>query len=147
MAEPNTIEGRFFVLMVGDGATPSEVFTALCGLNGSQFNRTGQTNDRFIRDCAVPTALPWRKAVRTGKQVDITANGYFNIDNRAEVDALWMENKNYRYVVYDDDGVTPLGHYGGAGIATSINMGGDENDLGTIEITIASNGAWVWTDA
>jgi hypothetical protein len=30
----------------------------------------------------------------------------------------------------------------GPGIATSINMGSSEDDLGTIEITIESDGAW-----
>lgn len=51
MSEPRTFE--FDVIKVGNGATP-EVFTKLCGIQTTGFNRNVQTSDRYVRDYDSP---------------------------------------------------------------------------------------------
>jgi hypothetical protein len=138
------VEADFAVVKIGDGATPTEAFTILCGMESVQINRTANTNDRFRRDCAKPGSVPLRRSRTTGKQMDITCSGAINIpDIEKYNDALGVSG-NYR---------VELGMYNGtdAGdiihvingpfnlISANSSVGGDE---GSAEVGLASDGAW-----
>lgn len=145
MSVPNTIQ--LSVISIGDGA-PTEAFTDICGINATGFNQTAQTNDRYIRDCATPTAVPLRQVKVTGKSWTLTGNGYYNTDQQSIISAAVAVRHNYKMRVYDDDvAATLLGTWAGAGVLTSADMGTSENDLGTIQLTIVSHGAWAYTAA
>lgn len=149
MSEPTTFE--FAVIKVGDGADP-EVFTTFCGIQTTGFNRTVQSSDRFVRDCTSPGLVPERKVRVTGKQRDLTGSGLYNLDQTALINGLEGIRKNYQYVIMDiSDPETPagtvIGTWAGPGVATSINMGSSDNDDASIEISIASDGAWTYTAA
>ncbi|HKF95100.1 MAG TPA: hypothetical protein VKB96_10990 [Gammaproteobacteria bacterium] len=146
MAVPSVIEGRFVVISAGDGAGP-EVFTPLCGLFVTAFNRTVNSQDRALRDCTNPTEIPWRVTIVNSKQFDITLGGVYNLDNRATIDALWGEKVNYRLTIFEDDGITDVGYWEGNFTATAVNSGAPETDLTSLEITLASNGPVLWVDA
>jgi len=144
MSEPNTIE--FGVLKMGDGADP-EGFTSICGLNTTGFNRTVESTDRYIRDCTAPATPPNRRVKVTGRKWDLTGSGYFNMGQQADIEAAIGVKKSWQFVVMDDDGTTPLGTWAGSGVMTAANIATSENDLGTLELTIASDGAWTYTAA
>lgn len=140
------VEADFAVVKRGDGATPTEVFTILCGLDNVQINRTANTNDRFRRDCAKPGSVPYRRSRTTGKQMDITASGAINIpDIETYNEALGVAG-NYKIELgmYDGTDAGEIIHViTGPFNLTSANSGvGDE---GTAEVTLASDG--IWTEA
>lgn len=146
MAVPSVIEGRFVIFELGNGGTP-EVFTPICGMFVNSFNTTVQTTDRFLRDCDLPTEIPNRKPISTGRQQDMTLSGYFTLENRALIDSLAGTERNVRLIVYEDDGVTEAGYYSGRFLFTAVNIGAPENDLATLELVLASTGSlMVWTD-
>lgn len=140
------VEPDFAVIKIGDGATPTEVFTVLCGIDQVSVNRVVNTSDRFRRDCAKPGAVPDRKVQATGTQVDISGSGVFNVSQvGAFTDALGVV-KNYRIEIGQRDGTDAgdiLGHFTGPFMLTAHNISvGDE---GSAEITLASDGDVVWT--
>ena len=145
MSFPNEVD--FVVVEVGDGAEP-EVFTLLCGIDNASINRTVNTSDRFRRDCAKPGSVPSRKVQVTGKQVDITGSGVFNIDQVTLFNTSLGIPKNYRVRVGKRDGTDAgdiVGDFTGPFVMTAHNISiGDE---GTGEITLASDGDLTWTPA
>ena len=149
MSEPTTFE--FAVIYVGNGATP-EVKVKLCGIQTTGFNRTVQSNDRFVRDCDNPARVPERRVRVTGKQRDLTGSGLYNIDQTALLSNIEGKRRNFDYVLMDisDESVpagVEIGTWSGPGVVTTLNMGTNEDDDATVEITIASDGLWTYTAA
>lgn len=140
-------EFDFALVKMGNGASP-EVFTAVCGLQDATVNRTVNTQDRFVRDCAKPGEVPERKVKATGRQTDITGTG---LTNAAEVDrvedALGLV-KNYRVEVYSDNGTDTgdlLGTWAGPFMLTSANNSIPREGNAAFELTLVSDGAVTWT--
>lgn len=147
MALPQTQEGHLIVVYVGDGASP-EVFTPICGSNGSSLNRTARTNDNFVRDCADPTLLPQRQVSVTGEQFDLTVQGYLNTAETAIelLDEVFGIRRTWRREFLDEAGA-PIGHWQGPGKLISNTDTGPEEGKATAELTVASDGRWTYTPA
>lgn len=138
------IEADFAVVKIGDGATPTEVFTVLCGLTNVSINRTANTSDRFRRDCATPGAVPFRRSRTTGKQMDITAEGAINIPDIATYNDALGKAGNYKielgqFVVGDDAGDIIHTIDGRFNLTSANSSVGDE---GNAQVTLASDGVW-----
>ncbi len=147
MAKPNVVRGAYFNLLVGDGATP-EVFTKLCGLNTRNFTIQKNTNDVFIEDCDDPELVPQRYLNVTGVQWDITADGLYNMDQGEVIQemAQSLNSRNFRFVFGAAPGQTGYtGTWEGLGQVTNVQFGGNTGgEYGTISLTIASDGPWVF---
>lgn len=140
------VEADFAVVKKGNGASPTEVFTILCGLDNIQINRTANASDRNRRDCAAPGTVPYRRSRTTSKQMDITASGALNIpDIDSYNDSLGVAG-NYRIElgVYDGtDAGDIIWQINGRFnlLSASSGVGEDSN----AEVTLASDG--IWTEA
>lgn len=146
MSYPN--EADFVVVKLGNGATPTEVFTILCGIETVTINKTINSTDRFRRDCAKPAAIPTRKVRVTSKQWDATGSGVINMDEFETFDDVLGIRKNYRIEFGKRDGTDEgeiIGYYQGPAVMTAanINMGDGE---GTADITLAGEDDIVWTE-
>lgn len=69
------LKGNDFYLLVGDGATPTEVFTFACIFNSIDSNKTADTEDAMILDCDDPTLLPARTTTVKMINWDIEGSG------------------------------------------------------------------------
>lgn len=142
-------EFDFALVKMGDGATP-EVFTAICGLQDGTVNRTVNTQDRFVRDCAKPGEIPERKVKATGRQSDITGTGLTNAAEVSRVEAALGKVKNYKIEVYADDGTDTgdlLGTWSGAFMLTAANNTIPREGTSAFEMTLVSHGAMTWAAA
>jgi hypothetical protein len=143
MSEPATIEYAKIGVRDIDSSDP---FVTICGVQTTGFNRAVQTSDRFVKDCAFPGRPAERRVRVTGRSRTLTGSGLYNADQRILIDSLEGVRKEYQLTIMDfsDGGEAgvPVELRTGPGIMTSINMGSSENDLGTIELTIESDGAW-----
>jgi hypothetical protein len=147
MAQPDIIRGTYFSLMLGDGATPSETFAALCGITTRDFTHQSNTNDTFTRDCADPENVPVRNIIVTGVQWDLTGEGVLNRSNLGAIQAADDgQPHNFRYLFTEpsDDEVFQ-GYYSGAGVITNFKITATDENFATISLTIASDGEWTWT--
>lgn len=142
-------EADFALIKMGDGAT-TEVFTIVCGVKDVSVNTTANTNDRFVRDCAKPGAVPTRKVRVTGKQQDVTGSGLIDKAHIAKFMAALGVNKNYKVELYQADGTdsgTLMGTFAGSYMLTAANLQANTDSDSSAEITLASNGDFTWTAA
>lgn len=142
-------EADFALIKMGDGATP-EVFTIMCGMKDIKVNSVANSNDRFVRDCAKPGAVPTRKTRVTGKQQDITGTGLIDKAMVAKYMTALGNIRNYKVELYQADGTDTgilLGTFAGAYMMTAANMSANTDSDSTAEVTLASNGEFTWTPA
>lgn len=59
MASPTTLRFGAGAFYIGDGATPTEVFTKICGFNEVSLSIEKETNDTTVPDCDNPDAASW----------------------------------------------------------------------------------------
>ena len=148
MAIPN--EPDFALIKKGDGATPTEVFTALCGLENVSINNTTQTAERNRRDCLTP-GLPGVRRIRaTGKTQTITGSGAVNKDSIAIFNTALGVVGNYKIELYKNNGTGAgvlMGTYAASYMLTSANDSIDPNGDSSCEITLECDGLWTWTAA
>lgn len=143
-------EFDFATLEIGDGGSPSEVFTISCGKTDVTLNVTANSSDRFVRDCTKPGEIPFRRTKVSGRQMDITASGMTDATAYGTEIDLVGTLANIKVKLFEDDGTD-----GGALIGTvalnariiSLNIGVPRESDATAELTLASHGAWTWTAA
>lgn len=146
MAQPDIIRGTYFVLAMGNGATPTEVFTALCGITTRTFTSQVNTNDVFTRDCDDPEDIPIRRLIATGRQWSLSGEGQLNRANLDDIIAAEGVTKNYRFYYTEpaDDEVF-RGYWQGPSKLVNITIGASDDDFATISLDIQSDGEWTWT--
>lgn len=145
MSVPTEID--FALIKIGDGGG-TETFAVACGIENVSLQRVANTEDRYVRDCAAPGAVPVRKVKVTGKALTITGDG---MSDKAHIgifgDALG-EVKNYEIEAYADDGTDAgdlLGTFSGAFMMDAANISAPRNGTSTAEITLKNHGDWTWT--
>lgn len=148
MSLPTEVD--FVLIKRGDGATPTEVFTLICGLQDATINRVVNSDDRFVRDCAKPGEVPYRKTRATGKQLDVTGTGLSNAATMEDFEDALGQVENYKLELYAEDGTDAgelLGTIAGAFRMTAANLSVPREGQASGEITLASHGAWTYTAA
>lgn len=148
MAQPDIIRGTYFVLAMGNGATPTEVFTGLCGITTRSFTYTANTNDQATRDCAQPEDVPIRRLIVTSEQWSLAGEGSLNRSQLEMILAAKSLPKNYRFYWSEptDDEILQ-GYFQGQAILTGITITGGDEEFATISLTIESDGEFVFTES
>lgn len=142
-------EFDFAIIKFGDAGGP-EVFTVSCGKQDITTNFGANSSDRFVRDCAKPGEIPYRKAKATGKQLDVTASGLTDTTAFANELDLLGSHVNAKIEYYADDGTDAgdlLGTVSANFLVTGLSIGAPRDGDSSAELTLASNGAWAWVAA
>jgi hypothetical protein len=142
-------EFDFATLKIGDGAA-TEVFTISCGKQDINLNFGVNATDRYVRDCAKPGEIPFRKSKATGKQLDVTASGLTDATAFGnEVELLGTKN-NIKVELYAEDGTDAgdlLGTIACRMMVRGLSIGTPRDGDSSAEIVLASEGSWTWTAA
>jgi hypothetical protein len=147
MSLPTEID--FALIKLGDGAE-TEVFEVICGLTDVTHSETVNSSDRFVRDCAKPGEVPFRKTRTNGKQLDVGGSGLTNADMIPTLQAALGRVNNYKIEFYRDDGTDAgelLGTTSGAFLLTANNLNIPREGDASGEISLASDGAWAYVAA
>jgi len=148
--QPDIVKGSYLDLLIQTAAGPPAVFTPFCGLTTRTFTQQINTNDTFVPDCDDPEFVPVRRLVPTGRQWDISGEGLYNLAQEDVVRSALGVTKNYRYRVGRPVGSTVgTGYYAGPAMITNMQLGGTtgSGEFGTLSVTIASDGEWLWVPA
>lgn len=138
MARPTTIRGSKMLLKIGDGASP-EVFTAPCALNSKSFTRSASTNDFNVPDCDDPDAPVWTERAKEALSAGISGSGTLAEESLD----LWedfyndVDARNVQIVIDYPAGART---YQGAFFLTTLNIGGNQGELASIEVELVSHG-------
>lgn len=149
MALPTIIKGTYVDLSQGDGGGP-ETFTPVCGLTARTFTEQVNTNDTFVPDCGDPEYVPIRRLTPTGRQWDMSGEGLLNIDAWRTFGGATGVTGNWRFSIGRPAGsVVGAGYYEGPAMITNLQLTGSSGngEFANVNLTIASDGEWTWTDA
>ncbi len=148
MAKPKTVKGTKVRLLQGDGETPTEGFTAFCGLTARSINFQTNTNETFVPDCADPDAPAWRELAKAGRYVSISGSGILDMNALPRYQEAYDDDEavNYRVEIAVpalDNG----GHWAGPFMLTNFSVTGNDGEHANVEVTLESAGAVVWVNA
>jgi TP901-1 family phage major tail protein len=137
--------GRALLVKIGDGATPTEVFSNLCGLNSKALTINNTSIDVTTPDCATPGGALWTETLNGLKNVTITGDGFFEdsaSEARMNTVAMSADNKcNFTVTV------PAFGTYAGAFRIASLEFGGETEGGVTYSLSLESTGAVTFTAA
>ena len=143
------VEIDWALIKAGDGESP-EVFTLICGIVDVTINQGANTSDRAVRDCDAPGAVPFRKTKVSSKQLDISGTGLSNTQEEVRLNGLLATLNNYQVELYREgptDAGVLLGTYSGEFRMTAKNISAVRDNPSSMDIALASNGQWTYTDA
>lgn len=127
--------GRLLLIKIGDGGSPTEQFTNLCGIKTRRFNMSANEVDTTIPSCTNPGDKV-QKTSRAGIQ-NMTFSGDGNFVKSANMTAFMAHVRlatsfNAQVVVPGD------GTYQGSWFVTNFEFGGDMEPDMTFSATFAA---------
>lgn len=138
-------KGRLMLIKIGDGVTPTEGFTSLCGLRSKTLTINNAEVDVTTADCTTPGGPLWTEVMEGAKRLSVSGNGYFKDEaNEATLSTLAMSDTpigNFQIVVPD------FGTFEGAFLLSSVEYGGEQEDGVTYSLSLASSGEVTFTAA
>ena len=146
MATPKIVKGQYITILQGNGASPTELFTPICGITTRKIVDQVQHTDQYIRDCALPESVPFRRVGITGESWDLSGTGLIDRNNLAALQASMGKTGNWRFVLGQPVG-DPIygGYYAGPFNLTQLGITGTDADFAQIDITLLSDGAVTFT--
>jgi len=135
--------GRALLVKIGDGATPTEAFTNLCGLNSKAITLNNSVIDVTTPDCTTPEGALWTENLMGVKNISFSGDGYFE-------DSVQELRMNTVAMLADPKGnfkvtVPAFGTYSGSFYVESLEWGGETEGGVTYSISLTSTGAVTFT--
>ncbi|MEH7827106.1 phage major tail protein, TP901-1 family [Gemmobacter denitrificans] len=136
-------KGRALLIKIGDGASPTEAFTVLCGLTSKTLTINNSEIDVTTADCSDPGGALWTEVLGGTKRVSVSGNGLFK-DEAAEasLNTLAMADSpiaNFQIIV------PSFGTFQGAFFLSSVEYGGEQEGGVTYSLALASTGEITFT--
>jgi hypothetical protein len=136
------------LILLGDGATPTEAFVAPCALTTKGIEFGADTNDFNVPDCDDPDAPTFTERVVATLSATINGAGTLAMES-FDTWRQWFDSGLEKNIQFKLD--APLadngGHWTMSAILSAFGIGAEQGGLATIDVTIQSNGAWIWTPA
>ena len=142
------VEADAAQILIGNGGTPTELFTVFCGIEQVGLNNGVQGNDKYRRDCAKPGQVPTRSTQVTGKNWAVSGSGVLDVGQMPTYLSSLGVRKNYRIILIQYDGTDAgktLGTVAGSAVLMGANMNVGES--GGVEINLNGENLPTWTPA
>lgn len=138
-----------FLIMLGDGATPTELFAHPCGANARSVTLTNNTGEETVLDCDDPLDAPaalyrWTETQDTALKISGTV--------ATQSFAMWREwadsgdVKNIK-IMLDESAVNNGGSWQLPAILDQFELGTEGKGVVKFDATISGAGRRIWTDA
>lgn len=142
MAAVKHMRGVKLLLKVGDGATPTEVFTSMCSINAERgITFTSATNDQDIPDCTNPDLLAWVAREKTNLSASVTGAGVLDTSDVAAMFA-WLTSENTKNckVIVDVPSASGGQIFTGTYHLTEFSITGNRGEKAQCSISLQSSG-------
>ncbi|CAL8981545.1 hypothetical protein RHODGE_RHODGE_02830 [Rhodoplanes serenus] len=144
MAKPTTQRWTKLSIWPGDGASPEDFTSKVCGLTSKGISFSASTSDSNVPDCDNPDAPSWTERVAQALSSTVSGSGVM----AEETFAFWRDwflsgaPKNVRIVL----GLTAPGYFAGSYLLTSFELTGNQGD-GKVQVSLQlqSDGPVSWT--
>lgn len=149
MAAPTTFRFGAGVFSIGDGATPTELFTKICGFTEYTLAVEKETNDTTVPDCDDPDAAAWTERDVVSQAWSATCSGVLAKEALPLLEAATFQSAptNIRFdLIGAGTGTgTPNKRYTGrAHIRHTIT--GSRGEKVQVEVTVEGDGALIATN-
>lgn len=148
MAQAKTLKFAQIIMMIGDGATPTEAFTAPCGFESLSMTVNIETNTTNVPDCTDPDLPAWLQSDEVSKQMVLQGDGVLDTDAMQE----WREwlfaggEKNVRYIT-SGTAAEGGGYYQAPAILTTYEESGSRGERWQVSVGVTLNGRPTFTPA
>lgn len=148
MAKPITAASSKMIVKIGNGATPTEVFAAPCGMTTKGLNFTKNTNEVNVPDCDDPDAAAWIERSVVSMSAEISESGILAM----EALSIWQDyldstlSRNVQ-VILDLTTAEHGGQWEGKFLLTGFNVTAEQGNKVQAEVTMQSDGPVVWVPA
>lgn len=148
MAQAKTLKFNQQLMMIGDGAEPTQGFEAPCGFESLNMTVNIETNTTNIPDCDDPDLPSWLASDEVSKQMVLSGEGVLDTD----ANKMWREwllaggEKDVRWLT-KGSAANGGGFFEAPGILTTYEEVGQRGNRWTQNIGITLNGKPTWTPA
>lgn len=140
---------RKFIILLGDGATPTETFAFPCGANARSVTFTNNLGEETVLDCDDPLgAMAAIQRWVESQDTQISISGRV-AKSHIQVWRDWADQateKNIR-VQFDESAADGGGYYTVPAFLQSLEWGSEGKGTATFTASIMGSGARVWTAA
>lgn len=148
MAQAKSLRFAQQSMLLGDGAEPSEVFTAPCGFETLTLTVNIETNTTNVPDCEDPDLPAWLASDEVSKQMVVSGEGVLDTDAMQ----MWRDwlleggERNVRWLTAGTSG-NGGGYFQAPGLLTTYEEQGQRGNRWRQSIGITLNGAPTFTPA
>jgi predicted secreted protein len=148
MTKPNTTSGSKLLVQVGDGASPTEVFSAPCGLKTKGISFAADTSSTIVEDCDDPDAAAWVERMVRSLSSTVTGSGLLALQALPIWRGFFFGGvaKNCRVKV-DEPLARNGGHFAGGYVCTKFDVTGQVKEKVQVSIELQSDGVVSWVPA
>jgi predicted secreted protein len=147
MAQAQTVRFSGLRVLLGDGATPSETFTAPCGLTERSLSLAKEFGETNVPDCTDEDAASWTERDVTSKSASIDGTGVLDIVSLVTWQARFDSDTsgNVRTEIWRAG--AKVGHWQGAFHLETFEVSGTKGERASAKVSLQSDGVVVWTAA
>jgi hypothetical protein len=148
MATVKTMIGAKLLIKIGNGATPTEIFSHPCMFNADRgISFTSDTQESVVPDCASPESPGWKEIVKDGLSMTVTCGGLLHTTDFEEW-FNWASGDTAKNVEVQLNiaGADGGGKLTGKVKVTAFSISGSRKDNVVVDATITSHGPMVWVD-
>lgn len=144
MAAPVTLRFGDGYIELGDGATPTEVFTKVCGFTEIQMTFEKELNDTVVPDCDDPDAPAWTQRDAVSQSASFSCSGVAGVAAIPLMQSAFADgasrNTRIRLVGGGSGGGTPDRLISGK-FHTKYSLSGQRGERWQVEFSGESDGA------
>ena len=143
------VKGNYADILFGDGGSPTEAFTQLCGINTRGLEVTyANAFEGTDYDCADPEAVAQTLREVGAQDWSISGNGLYNRTQMAALRGLLGSSQNWRFAI-DEPSTESIddGWWQGAGFISSFKVDGNDGEWTQVSLTITGTALLTWADA
>lgn len=142
MAQATTFSFAKMKILIGDGASPTETFSAFCGMNARSLKESKSFSEIDIPDCSDEDAIA--AVGREVKSTDWSISGEGVLADEAidVIEEFWSDatSRNLQIILYDSGG-TPRVTKSGAGHLSTKDWSANRGEKVTMTVEIVADGA------
>ena len=139
MAYTDTLSGKLVQVAIGDGATPTEAFTVLCGILEKTLDRTKNITETTVYDCADVNAPPVVQREVENTDWSMNASGQLDRGALTGFEAAYNASgsRNVRFI-YKDTVINK--YYQGKAIMSNLQIGATNGQKTTVSVNLVADG-------
>lgn len=148
MAQAKTLKFAQQTMLLGDGATPTEAFTAPCGFLELSMTVNIEINTTNVPDCLDPDLPAWLQSDEVSKQMVLAGNGVLDTDAMQDW-RDWMMAGGEKNIRWKTNGtaINGGGYFQAPGILSTYEETGARGERWSLSVGVTLNGKPTFTAA